>query len=294
MARDPRPMPPLNSIRAFEVAARHLNFSRAAEELGVTPGAVSKQVIALEDFIGAQLFERLPDGLGLTLEGRELAESISPAFDMLGGAFNRFSRRPPRSNAFRLSTVASFAALVIVPRLDAFERRFPKVQLELLTADRLLDFAREEVDLSIRFGAGQWDGLVSSELTKGTLVPVCAADMPGDAAAIVSSARLIQTFPGNEWDDWQEAAGIRLGRDRKPFVMEHFLVAIQAVTAGQGVALLPEILVRDLLEVGTIRQFSAAIDWHHTFYAAHPPNAEKRPALRDVLDWLKAELAVGV
>ncbi len=291
MARDPRPLPPLNSIRAFEAAARHLNFSRAAEELGVTPGAVSKQVIALEDFIGAQLFERLSDGLGLTLEGRELAESISPAFDMLGGAFNRFSRRPPRSSTFRLSTVASFASQVIVPRLNAFEKRFPNVQLELLTADRLLDFGREEIDLSIRFGAGQWDGLVSSALVEGTLVPVCAPDMPGDAAAIVSSARLIQTFPGNEWEKWQEATGIRFARDRKPFVMEHFLVAMQAVTAGQGVALLHEILVRDLLDAGTIRQFSEPIDWHHTFYAAHPPNAEKRPALRDVLDWLKAELA---
>ena len=296
MARDPRPLPPLNSIRAFEVAARHLNLSRAAEELGVTPGAISKQVIALEDFIGAQLFERHPDGLALTLEGRELAESISPAFEMLGNAFNRFSRRPPRSNVFRLTTVASFASQVITPRLDAFQTHLPHVALEILTSDRLLDFDREEIDLSIRFGAGQWDGLVSSELVKGTLVPVCAPTVldrnaGDDPASIISSTRLIQVFPKNEWRKWEEATGIKLSQTESPFVMEHFLVAMQAVLTGQGVALLPEILVRDHLANGGMKQFSAPIDWHHTFYFAHPPNVERQPVIRDVLTWFRTELA---
>lgn len=296
MARDPRPLPPLNSIRAFEVAARHLNLSRAAEELGVTPGAISKQVITLENFIGAQLFERHSDGLGLTLEGRELNESISPAFKLLGNAFKRFSRRPPRSNVFRLTTVASFASQVITPRLDAFQTHLPHVALEILTSDRLLDFDREEIDLSIRFGAGEWDGLVSSELVKGTLVPVCAPKVlernaGDDPASIISSTRLIQTFSNNEWRKWEEVTGIALPQAESPFVMEHFLVAMQAVLAGQGVALLPEILIRDHLANGGIKQFSEPIDWHHTFYFAHPPNAERRPVMRDVLAWFRAELA---
>ena len=291
-----RPLPPLNSIRAFEVAARHLNFSRAAEELGVTQSAISKQVLALENHIGAQLFERLHDGLSLTLEGRELKESISPAFEMLSDAFNRFSRRPSRSNVFRLTTVASFASQFITPRLDTFEAQLPHIELEISTGDRLADLAREEIDLSIRYGAGEWDGLVSSELVKGVLVPVCAPDLfesshDDKVSSILSSARRIQIFPNNEWRTWEEVTGITLSQATKPFVMEHYLVAMQAVLAGQGVALLPEIIARKNLVSGNLKQFSTPIDWNQTFYFAHLPNAERRPMMRDVMAWFGAEVA---
>ncbi|WP_282605441.1 LysR substrate-binding domain-containing protein [Pelagibius sp. Alg239-R121] len=293
-----RSLPPLNALRTFEVAARHLNFSRAAEELGVTPGAISKQVLALEDFIGARLFERLPDGLTLTLEGRELTESITPAFEILGGAFNRFSRRPPRSNVFRLSTVASFAAQFFVPRLNAFAKQLPHIELEILTSDRVADLAREEIDLSVRFGAGEWEGLVSSELVKGLLVPVCAPALferaaGGNSAALLSRTRLIQTYPSNEWHSWAEASGIDLSQVSRPLVMEHFLVALQAVLSGQGVALLPEIVVRDQLANGSLKSFSTSIEWHHSFHLAHLPNAERQPMVRDVMNWLRAETAKG-
>ncbi|MEQ1785254.1 MAG: LysR family transcriptional regulator, partial [Hyphomonadaceae bacterium] len=100
-----KPLPPLNAVRAFEAASRHLNLSRAAEELGVTQGAISKQVIALEDFIGVQLFIREPGGLQLTSEGGNLKEAIEPAFTTLADAFARYSRRSPRSNIIRVSTV---------------------------------------------------------------------------------------------------------------------------------------------------------------------------------------------
>ena len=295
MSRDPRPLPPLNAVRAFEVAARHLSFSRAAEELGVTPGAVSKQVLALEDFIGARLFERLHDGLAPTLEGRELAESLTPAFELMAGAFQRFSRRPPRSNVFRLSTVASLASQFIVPRLDRFEAELPEIELEILTSDRLADLAREEIDLSIRFGAGAWDGLVSHELAPGRLTPVCTPDLlahhdDGNVATLLGATRLIRVFPNNEWLVWAEANGATLP-DPAPavMVMEHFLVAMQAVMAGQGAALLPEIIVHDQIAKGGLARFAAPIDWGQTFYLTHLPNADRRPVLRDVMDWLTAE-----
>lgn len=294
-----RSLPPLNAVRAFEAAARHLNLSRAAEELGVTPGAVSKQVLSLEDFIGARLFERLPDGLALTLEGRELQESATPAFEMLGGAFQRFSRRPPRSSVLRLATVASFASQFLVPRLNAFERQMPDVELEILTSDRVADLAREEIDLSVRFGAGEWDGLVASELTPGELVPVCApgllssesgiTDPAADLSAKLASTRLIQIFPNNEWRNWAETTGTDLSDTARPFVMEHFLVALEAVIARQGVALLPEVIARGKLADGSLEQFSPAIAWHHSFYLAHLPNAERQPILRDAIAWLQAE-----
>ncbi len=290
----PRPLPPLNALRAFEAAARHLNLSRAADELGVTPGAVSKQVLGLEDFIGARLFERLPDGLALTLEGRELQESAAPAFEMLGKAFQRFSRRPPRSNVLRFATVASFASQFLVPRLTAFEQQLPGIELEILTSDRVVDLAREEIDLTVRFGAGDWDGLISRELTPGKLVPVCApgllaSEAECDISARLSSTRLIQIFPNNEWQSWSEATGNQLPSETSPIVMEHFVVALEAVIARQGVALLPEIIARGKLTDGSLEQFSDAIDWHHSFYLAYLPNAERQPILRDAMAWLQAE-----
>lgn len=295
-----RPLPPLNAVRAFEAAARHLNLSRAAEELGVTPGAVSKQVLSLEDFIGARLFERLPDGLALTLEGRELQESATPAFEMLGGAFQRFSRRPPRSSVLRLATVASFASQFLVPRLNAFETQMPDVELEILTSDRVTDLAKEEIDLSVRFGAGEWDGLISSELLPGKLIPVCApghltagsgtSSSETDLAAVLTSTRMIQIFPNNEWRNWAEATGTDLPHDARPFVMEHFLVALEAVIAGQGVALLPDIIARGKLAEGSLEQFSDAIEWHHSFYLAYLPNAERQPILRNAISWLRSEV----
>ncbi len=147
-------LPPLNAVRAFHAASRHLNFSRAAEELGVTQGAISKQIIALEDHVGTRLFERLPGGLLLTNEGKSLKETIIPAFDMLGSAFSRFERRPPRASNFRIATVASFASNVFVSRLDAFRDAFPQLELEIIASDRLVDLEREEIDISIRYGRG--------------------------------------------------------------------------------------------------------------------------------------------
>ncbi|GJL93670.1 MAG: LysR family transcriptional regulator [Hyphococcus sp.] len=289
-----RSLPPLNAARAFEVAARHKNFSRAAEELGVTQGAVSKQIISLEEFIGAQLFERLPDGLVLTVEGRELASALTPAFDKLSDAFARYSRRAPRSRRFRLATVASFASQFMIPRLDVFEKDLPGIELEILTSDRAVDLAREEIDLSVRFGGGEWSGLVSTELVSGTLVPVCAPSLQvkeKSAENILSTTRRLQVFANNEWRKWEKETGATITDASPPFIMEHFLVAMQAVLAGQGVAILPEIIVRDHISTGAMVQFAAEIEWQDTFHLAHLPNAERRPMVRDVIEWLKSKTA---
>ncbi|MEM7444768.1 MAG: LysR substrate-binding domain-containing protein [Pseudomonadota bacterium] len=299
MAAMARPLPPLNSIRAFEVAAQHLNFTRAADELGVTQSAVSKQISILEDYIGAKLFERLPGGLGLTLEGRTLKESISPAFAMLTDAFARFSRRPPRSTVVRLATVASFAGQFLVPRLDAFAEALPDVSLEILTSDRVVDFEREEIDFSVRYGAGDWDGLVSSELVPGELAPVCAPDFleahSGEGLAeTVGSARRIRIYSSDEWRAWQEIEGVSLPEDQQPVIMEHFMVAAQAVLSGQGLALVPAILIQDELATGRLVQFSPTpVPWPDTFHIAHPPNAERRAIVAEVIAWLRAEAAAS-
>lgn len=290
-----RPLPPLNAIRAFEVAARHMNFSRAAEELGVTQGAISKQVIALEDYIGMRLFERLPGGLSLTVDGVKLRRAVTPVFESLSDTFNEFSRRPPRSNICRISTVSSFATQFLVPRLRKFEEDLPHIDLQILTSFRLVDLAREEIDLSIRFGEGQWDDVVSSELIPGRLIPVCCPEYYKkseckDLESFVNSARRVNVFSNNEWGPWGEAAGIKLCEPEKVYIMEDFFVAMKSVMEGHCLGLMPAILVRPHLAEKRLRTFSDVhIDHPRTYHIVHRANAEHRPIVRDVIAWLRKE-----
>jgi LysR family glycine cleavage system transcriptional activator len=292
-----RPLPPLNSIRAFEIAARHLNFSRAAEEAGVTQGAISKQILMLEDFIGIKLFERLPGGLALTDEGRALRLSVSPAFELLHQSFERFSRRPPRSNTCRLSTLGSFAAHFLVPRLDRFEQSLPHINLEILTSNRLVDFAREELDLSVRHGPGGWDDVISSELVEGNLIAVCAPEIQErrgnmDIKSFICSSRRIQVFSNNEWRKYADIIDIDLDDAPSAFIIEDFVVAIGAALSGQGLALIPEILVREYIKSGKLVAIcSDRIVWDQTYYITHAPNADRNPIVRDVISWLRKEAA---
>ncbi len=289
-----KPLPPLNAIRAFEAASRHLNLSRAAEELGVTQGAISKQVIALEDFIGVQLFVREPGGLRLTNEGGSLKEAIAPAFTTLSEAFARYSRRSPRSNVVRISTTASFASQFIVPRLQLFRDKFPDIDLEFITTIRLVDLTREEFDIAVRYGPGQWDGVISTPVSEAVLLPVCTPDVlargGGALPGLLTTARRIQCSAYNEWRDWAEIEKFDLSRVPPTMVIEEFQVALTAALASQGLALLPELLVRDRIKRGELVIFSSArVKTEYNFFIVHTPNAPRRPVVPRVIEWIKAE-----
>jgi LysR family glycine cleavage system transcriptional activator len=290
-----RSLPPLNALRAFEAAARHLSFSRAAEELGVTQGAISKHVIALEDFVGAQVFVRAPAGLSLTQEGYTLTEALRPAFAMMTDAFAHYHRRPPRSNICRIATLASFAGQFLVPHLPAFRAAHPDIEIEFITSTRLVDLTREEADLGVRYGLGEYEGLVSTRLVKGVLAPVCApsvfAEHGQDAEHLVASCRRIQSAGYNEWRDWSAVTGTDVPAS-PPWVIEDFLVAIRAATLGQGIALLPRILVQDELSTGALVEFSPTrLDVDHTYHLAHTTASVRRPYVQSVADWLRTSLA---
>lgn len=291
-----KPLPPLNAVRAFEAASRHLNLSRAAEELGVTQGAISKQVIALENFIGVQLFVREPGGLQLTHEGGNLKEAIEPAFTSLAEAFSRYSRRAPRSNAIRVSTVASFASQFLVPRLSRFKERFPGYELEFLTSIRLVDLAREEFDIAVRYGPGGWDGVQSQPLSTATLVPVCAPEVyaraDGDLARLLAGNRRIQSSAYNEWRHWAQAAGVDLGAVTPTFTMEEFTVAIAGALQGEGLALSPDLLVADRLKRGELVQFSpVTVRTGYGYHIVHTAAALRRPVIAEFIAWLREEAA---
>lgn len=287
-----RSLPPLNAVRAFEAASRHLSFSRAAEELGVTQGAISKHVISLEDFIGAQVFVRSPTGLSLTQEGYTLMEALRPAFAMMTDAFAHYHRKPPRSSICRIATLASFAGQHLVPRLPEFRALHPDIEIEFITSVRLIDLTREEADLAVRYGLGQYEGLVSNRLVKGMLMPVCSPSVydtcGGNLDKLLNTARRIQTAGYNEWREWQATTNIDLSDMPPAYVIEDFLVAIKALTTGQGLGLLPRILVQDLLDSGELVQFSSSpVDIDHTFHIAHTVASARRPFVQTVIEWLK-------
>lgn len=292
-----KPLPPLNSIRAFEVAARHTSFSRAAEEIGVTPGAISKQILALEDYIGVKLFDRLPGGLTLTPAGYSVRSAVEPAFELLSQAFSRYSRRSPRSNICRISTMASFAGQFLVPRLDKFKEELPDIDLEILTSQRLVDFSREEVDLTVRYGQGTWDDVVSTQLIKGRLIPVCAPTLlvekpDEDPHDFILTSRRIQIHSSDEWRAWGQLTQLDLSESRRPFIIEDTLVAMEATLSGQGIAMLPEVIARHNIENGKLVTFSDQwLPWNKTYFITHTSNADRNPVIRDVIAWIKKEVA---
>lgn len=280
-------LPPLNAIKAFHAASRHLNFSRAAEELGVTQGAVSKQIIALEDYIGARLFERGAAGLSLTTEGRILKDTTLSAFDLLAAGFTRFERRAPRSEKIRISTLASFAATFLAPRLARLEAAFPDIELEILTSDRLLDLAREEIDFSIRYGKGQTHDLLCEPLGTANLIPVCNPQ----TAIEHSNVRRIQVFTVDEWQTWEKLNGDALTKSGHAIMVEEFLVAVSAVLNGQGLAILPELAVIDHIRSGRMTTFGDPVrDWPYQYYVAKLPRANKQRHVNALIEWIKNEV----
>lgn len=291
-----RSLPPLNAVRAFEAASRHLSFSRAAEELGVTQGAISKHVISLEDFIGAQVFVRSPTGLSLTQEGYTLMEALRPAFAMMSDAFAHYHRKPPRSSICRIATLASFASQFLVPRLPEFRRLYPDIEIEFITSTRLVDLTREEADLGIRYGLGHYEGLVSNRLVKGQLAPVCSPavfkDHGGDVTKLLANVRRIQTAGYNEWRDWSAASEMDVSQLQPAYVIEDFLVCIKALLTDQGIALLPRILVQDQIDSGELVEFcDIPVDTEHTFHIAHTVASARRPFVQAVVDWLRTSMA---
>jgi len=281
-------LPPLNAIKAFHAASRHLNFSRAADELGVTQGAVSKQILALEDYIGAKLFERVANGLELTGEGQSLKNITLPAFDMLISGFSRFERREPRSQKIRIATLASFAANALAPRLDRLEAAFPEVELEIMSTDRLLDHEREEVDFSIRYGRGIAEDMLCEPIGSADLIPVMHPEYDIEAQSI----RRLQVFSINEWHHWERERGNRLTRSGRTMMIHEFLIALNAVLQKQGIALLPELVVREHLQKQTLVQFAEPIrEWSYRYYIAMLPKAPRRRYVTSIIDWLKHDIA---
>lgn len=296
-----RRLPPLNALRAFEAAARHLNFSRAADELSVTPGAVSQQIQNLEDYVGAALFKRTPRGLLLTDAAQTALPALREAFDRLAEAAGLLTAAVD-GRRLTLTAAPSFAAKWLVPRLGRFEAAHPQVDVWLSADLDLVDFATGEVDVAVRYGAGRYPGLEVTRLMSETVIPVASpallAETPLNSPADL--ARHILLHDGSpdadescpDWSMWLAARGIR-GVDgaRGPRFNQSALV-IEAAMNGRGVALAKQTLAQADIDAGRLvspLREPTAVDF--AYFVVHPKAKGRLPQVKAFVAWITAEAA---
>jgi LysR family glycine cleavage system transcriptional activator len=296
-----RRLPPLNALRAFEAAARHLNFSRAADELSVTPGAVSQQIQNLEDYVGAMLFKRTPRGLLLTDSAQMALPALREAFDRLAEAAALLTAAVD-GRRLTLTAAPSFAAKWLVPRLGRFEAAYPEVDVWLSADMDLVDFGAGDVDLAIRYGAGPYPGLEAVRLMSETVIPVMSPELmaahpvhtPADLAGQVllhdGSPDADDSCP--DWMMWLAARGVKgFDATRGPRFNQSSLV-IEAAVGGRGVALAKRALAQDDLDAGrlvTPLSISTSVDF--AYYVVHPKAKGRLPQVKAFVGWLVAEAA---
>jgi LysR family glycine cleavage system transcriptional activator len=290
-----RRLPPLNALKAFEAAARSNSFTRAAQELNVTPGAVSQQVKALEATLGIKLFNRERQRLVITEAGREYLAVLRDAFDQIAVGTDRIVRHQ-RSSALTVSTSSDFAAKWLVTRLGRFAEARPEIDLRVSATDHHVDFAREDVDVAVRHGDGNWPGLAVVQLCSERLLPVCSPRLISGSNRVTCASDLLK-FPLLRLDDWKtwnrwfEAAGVADPVAHGP-VLNRGGMLIDAAVDGRGVALARTALAAwDLINGRLVRPIDVSLEMSNTYWIVCPKATSKIPKITIFRNWLLAEAA---
>ena len=289
----PRDLPSLNAVRIFESAARHLNFSRAADELSVTQGAVSRQIKVLEEQLGLPLFERAGPKLSLTSAGEYYQGKVSEALTLLrrGTAELRQTTASPR---LTVSVLPTFATKLLVPRIGDFERRNPQVSLRLAASYKLIDFATElDIDVAIRLGRGNWPGVHATRLTASHVFPVCnpsVARKLRQPLDILRQRRLVDNSIYDEWGRWFKAVGANdEPGDTRQIDDDNML--LQAAIEGHGVMLARAIIAQDDLDAGRlVRPFDVSVLSSFQYYFVCLPERLEEPDMQAFYVWIRQAL----
>lgn len=308
-----RRLPSLNALRAFESAGRHLSFSRAADELFVTQGAISRQVKSLEDAVGVKLFRRLTRAIELTEQGREYLPIVSEAFDRLEQATIRLGNRQGH-RILTVSVLPTFAMRWLIPRLPNFVARHPGIEVRMITSIRPVNFWRDDIDLAIRVGlppdadaAGNaprislqmtedWSSVRAWRLMPDVLVPVCSPALLARHRGVAAPADL-QHLPllhmasrAHAWPDWFRSAGVAFRETGETASYGHFFLVLEEALHGNGVALVPYPLAEADIAAGRL---VVPVDYHiesagayHVLCRAHQADS---PTIRAFREWLMSE-----
>ncbi len=289
-----RRLPSLNALRAFEAAARHLSFTKAAGELNVTQAAISHQVKALEERLGVVLFRRLNRALLLTDAGQGFLPPLREAFDQMAAATERL-RVDDSRGVLTLTTLPSIAARWLVPRLGRFHEAYPDIDLRIDASQHLTDFARENVDIALRYGGGEWDGMRADRLMTEDFFPVCSPrlldlDPPLREPADILHHTLLHDNSPTDWTMWFLAAGIEGGDPTRGPAFTDSSRVLQAAAEGQGVALGRGVLAAADLEAGRlVRPFDLSLEAKYAYYLVCPQATAESPKIASFRAWLLAE-----
>ncbi|WP_303747184.1 LysR substrate-binding domain-containing protein [Stenotrophomonas pigmentata] len=284
-----RPQLPLNALRAFEAAARHLNFTRAALELCVSQAALSHQIRGLEDRLQVSLFHRLPRGVALTDEGAALYPVLTESFDRIAISLDRFTGGRFRE-VLTVGVVGTFATGWLLPRLPEFEAAHPDIELRVQTHNNRIDLAGEGLDLAIRFGDGDWQGQECTPIVDTLFAPLCA---PAVARKLrkprdLGNVPLLRSYRNDEWPRWLQQAGIS-GVEARGAVFDSSLTLASAAAAGAGVALLPlRMFEQDLAEGRLLQPFAQTLSLGR-YWLTRLRSRQEREPLRRFRLWLLAQ-----
>ena len=296
-------LPPLNALRAFDAAARHLNMSRAADELAVTPAAVSHQVIALERYLGRKLFVRLQHGLALTPEGAAYLPPIREGFECLRNASKALDGR---RGTLAIAVPPAFSAKWLMPRLNDLRAVLPSISIANEGANDPVDRLPPDIDVAIRYGTGRFAGVSAYRLLDEVVIPVCHPDLiaerPEDARLPdVLAGRLLrgrESLPGEgfpNWRRWFAWAGLDDPPLSEDLALDHHLMTVQAALEGQGIALAKRsIVMTDLARGNLVQLVGAGYPLAFAHYLAFPPETGRLGEVETLRDWLDAGLADAV
>ena len=293
-------LPSLSGLRAFEAAARHMSFTLAAAELHVTQTAISHQIRRLEEQLGIMLFIRRNRALLLTPEAQDYLPSIRSAFAELRQATERL-RRLERDGVLTVSTTASLATKWLVSRVATFQDANPSVEIRITTSAHLVDFRRDEVDMAVRYGRGNWPGLRADWLMADHFFPVCSpALLTGEHSLrrpedLVHHTLLHTMISREDWQLWLTASGLPLSiAARRGLVFDQGFLAIQAAMEGLGVAMGRTHLVQADITAGRlIAPFDMVLPQDAGYYVVAPETTAGAPKIALFREWLVQSATPG-
>ncbi|KLU14373.1 MULTISPECIES: transcriptional regulator GcvA [Xenorhabdus] len=290
-------LPPLNALRVFDAAARHLSFTKAAEELFVTQAAVSHQMKSLEDFLGLKLFRRRNRSLLLTEEGQSYYLDIKEIFTAINDATRKLQARSAKG-ALTVSLSPSFAIQWLVPRLSGFHQSFPGIDVRIQAVDREEDKLADDVDVAIFYGRGNWPGLRTDRLYPEYLLPVCspallAGDRPLKTSSDLANHTLLHDSSRRDWQayirqlDMQQQINVQQGP-----IFSHSAMVIQAAVHGQGVALANNVMAQNEIDAGRlVYPFNDVLVSKNAFYLVCHDNQAELGKIAAFRKWILTQAA---
>ncbi len=291
-----RRLPPLNSLKVFEAAARHLSFTRAAEELFVTQAAVSHQIKTLEDFLGLKLFRRRNRSLLLTEEGQSYFLDIKDVFTSLSEATDKVLERSEKG-ALTISLPPSFAIQWLVPRLADFNEQEPDIDVRIKAVDMDEGSLTDDVDVAIYYGRGNWPGLRSDKLYQEYLIPVCSPQLllgqkPLESLGDLKQHTLLHDTSRKEWKQFvkeHEIDGVNVNHGP---IFSHTTMVLQAAIHGQGVALGNNVLAKPEMDAGRlVCPFDEVLVTKNAFYVVCHEQQADTGRIATFRDWMLAKAA---